>query len=817
MRIFFFFSTFLIGCLSFAQTGTVTGKITNKQNAPITHVKVSLKNTDYTSTTNEDGEYQLEGVSYGKYMLIFNHESFAPDSVQINIETHHKKVDHILTIPIITYGELEVIGNQNKRQNDIEAITRIPINPADQIQNTYVLDEMLFTMQDAQQVSDATRNISGISVFATHGGVRQSMSIRGFRGVPLLKNGILISKDTGGRGFASDFEGIESVQVIKGANSLNMGAATSYGNAGGMINLVTKNPRFVNQGKVSMRYASFNSYRPTFDIEGLIGKNNKAAFRIDGAYENARNYQNIKGVGKESFYINPSLAFRPDNKTNIILEMDYYNISQTFDPGTVNLDPQNERNELYELPQDQFLGFIGNNITQKLLTSSLRVKRNLLPKLYIRGTAIYSNYDSRGTSSALSAIDSINHVKVNEFQNTIYKRSIERSKEHSDKNFVAQIDLVGDHIQTGIVTHTFQAGFDFRTYNVEERKFNSMVIDTIDVLERVTNDLPKNLKDFSLLSTTLTTTVSTGISAQEIIDIADRVTIMGGVRLGTSRSSTPTAATTLTGFYLNPYAGLKVRLWKEISLFGNYTNTSDPQNAQFLDENNKPLGAETFQQFETGIKTSWFNKRLRASAVYYRTINNGMNMQAAIRNENTGVIELQNYYFKGGLAVYQGIEVDVIGQIGENWYLAVGFAKMEGVYKESTKFTNGSSVKNIPDYTANAYVNYSFNSKSVLKGLSMGVGFYYIGKMAHNDWTNAQTEYHGIVPGLEPWDQKAYYTLNANLGYDFVYSNNPILRGFNIRLNVNNITNSIGYQSYRLVTVNRITPLNYSVSLSYRF
>lgn len=142
---------------------------------------------------------------------------------------------------------------------------------------------------------------------------------------------------------------------------------------------------------------------------------------------------------------------------------------------------------------------------------------------------------------------------------------------------------------------------------------------------------------------------------------------------------------------------------------------------------------------------------------------------------------------------------------------------MEGVYKESTKFTNGSSVKNIPDYTANAYVNYSFNSKSVLKGLSMGVGFYYIGKMAHNDWTNAQTEYHGIVPGLEPWDQKAYYTLNANLGYDFVYSNNPILRGFNIRLNVNNITNSIGYQSYRLVTVNRITPLNYSVSLSYRF
>lgn len=666
-------------------------------------------------------------------------------------------------------------------------------------------------------MNQVTQNVSGVYTFATYGGIRESMSIRGLRGIPTLKNGILISKDIGGRGFATDMQGVESVQVIKGADAVNMGASTSYGNAGGLINLVTKTPHFINRGKVSTRVGTFNQVRPTFDIETTLERNKNAAIRLNGAYESTQTYQKISDIGGESFYINPSLAFRPDDKTDIILELDHYSNTRNFDPGTVNQSIDKSENLLFSLPRDKFLGFTTDKTVQKLTTAGARIKRYLSPDYYIRGAIMYSNYDTSGPSTKLNPLDSDPEQSINIDRNTIFSRTLERHKEHSDQNYVAQVDFVGDHIKTGVLTHTFQAGIDYRSYQVTQRKFNSIATDTIDITKPVENHISSltDLPDFELKENIVSKSNSFGFSAQEFLEIQDWAKIKAGLRIGTITSYTPNSNQVTHSSFVNPFIGLMLNVYKDINIFGNYTNTTDPSTAEFPDENGNPLGNETFNQFEVGVRSSWFDKRFRADVVYYRIDNDEMNVQQTQEDEN-GISQTLGYYFKGGHVRYQGLEVDLIGQLTHNLSLQAGFAKMEGKYISSNEFEIGSSPKNIPDYTAHAHINYSFD-QTAIKGASIGIGYYYIGKRPYNDWIQGNIEYHGITPGLKPWILKSYSQINAQLSYDLKYLNNPTWRNFDIRLIVNNIGNQIGYTAYRDKNINRIDPINAALIVGYKF
>lgn len=90
---------------------------------------------------------------------------------------------------------------------------------------------------------------------------------------------------------------MERVEVLKGANAM------LYGNtaAGGIINMVTKKPRFQTGGSFSLSGGSWNTYKPTFDVYGPISKD--VAFRLNGTYETAK--VSIMYLLKRSTLIHP--------------------------------------------------------------------------------------------------------------------------------------------------------------------------------------------------------------------------------------------------------------------------------------------------------------------------------------------------------------------------------------------------------------------------------------------------------------------------------------------------------------------------------
>src|SRR5690606_29266555 len=89
-------------------------------------------------------------------------------------------------------AEVEVFGVRDRQPEKLETITRLPLKPTDQIQSISVISEELITQQGALSIIEVTRNITGVYAFATYGNKRESLGGRGFRGLPVLKNGVRV-------------------------------------------------------------------------------------------------------------------------------------------------------------------------------------------------------------------------------------------------------------------------------------------------------------------------------------------------------------------------------------------------------------------------------------------------------------------------------------------------------------------------------------------------------------------------------------------------------------------------------------------------
>lgn len=797
----------LFAHLVWAQNGSsiIKGKVLLEDGTPIPYANVMLAGTTYGTTTNEAGLFEITPIPAGSYQLKVSLVGF--ESINKKVEV---KVNEALDIAFKlkpTANELnqvEVFGARNKQPEKLDAITRLPLKPSEQIQSVSVISEKLIEQQGALSVIEGVRNVPGVYTYATYGGVRESISSRGFRGIPTLKNGVRVLTDFRGMGFSTDMQGVESIQVLKGASAITMGAATDLGGPGGIVNVVTKTPKFENSGAVSLRVGSFNLIRPTFDVQHVLDKSNTLAFRLNGAYENGGKFRDH--MSNESFYINPSLEWRPTAKSTLTLEMDYFDEDQTIDAGTVNLSVGNKENQIYDLPKNRFLGFESDNASVKHSTYTARFKQDLTSNIYLRAAAFYSDYDSDAIKTGLTAARG---AGINVDQVNIYNRSIAHNQAREDKSSVFQLDLVGQKLKTGKLQHTFQVGTDYRYIDLYQPLYNSIAIDQVNVLDpaTVSNVLPEQVAPFEQTGQTQSFDHRFGITAQDVIQLTQWARVYGGVRYSSNKTRNDGVSSATSSFW-NPLAGVMFSVKEGLNIFGSYTNSTNPRSASVIDINGEPLGAERIDQLEAGIKSEWLNDRLRFNLTLFKINNKDMNLQAFELDQN-GIVQPTGYYIKGGNDERKGIEVELTGRVLPNLEVITGYSYIDAQYKEHTTFVPGSAPNNTPKHTLNAWANYTVNT-GVARGLGVGVGVYYLGERPYNDWTQDGVQYHAIDPNTAPWYNKAYTLTNAQLSYDFE-------KHWGIRVLFNNVFDTIGYDAYRSNFIDRIQPRNISGVISFKF
>ena len=773
------------------ELATINGKVLDDQDNPIPFASVYVGELQKGNAANENGEFTITNVPYGDWKIFASAVGFKTVSVEVNINS--AQINGV-TFQLEVDSELdavEVFGNRYSHPDKIEALTRLPLEPYEQIQSISIIGEKVIEDQGALTISQATKNVPGVYTFATYGNKRESMSSRGFRGIPILKNGVRVHSDFRGVGILTDMQGVDNIQVLKGSASITQGVATDLGSPGGVVNIVTKTPKYQFGGNASLRVGSFGQVRPTFDVYGPLDKKKNVAFRLNGALERADSYRSM--ISSERFYINPSLQWRIDDKTKVTLEMDHFNDARTPDVGTVNLG-ENNVNAIYDLPYNQYLGFENDRSITENTTYSLRFDRALSDKLTLKGAFYKSELDLNDKGSSLGGAIDIEGETIYNLRQRGYSNST-----RSDNNSVMQFDLIGDEVATGSIKHTFQVGFDYRTTDFSTRSESMSVVDTIDVFSANSHDLPSI--SFGNARVSSGKSKSIGFVAQDVISFTDWFKTFFGVRYSTTETISGEENNRSDAF--NPLGGIIVSPTKNINVFASYTNSAYPRTAARLGENGEELGNERYDQLEAGIKTNWLDNRLRFNLTLYKINNRNINLP--VYDETwTNII----YYQQGGNDQRQGVEVELTGRPLENLELIAGYAYIDADYKDHTSFVYNSAPLNTPEHTFNFYANYMFRGD--LDGLSVGAGAYYTGERPINDWSKGPVTHEGIVPNQKPFDVEAYTLVNFQAGYKFD-------EHWSVRFLMNNVFDEIGYNAYRTRFINQTDPRSYAGVLSYSF
>lgn len=784
--------------VSIAQTSTVKGRIVDEVNKPVPFATVEIVELNIATQTDNNGEFVFNNLKKGKQTLKASFIGYGNASKSVNIGTDAEVTNFTLKQIDNSLSNITVYGKSNKNVKKLQNLTRLPLGIQDQVQNISIVSDAIIEEQGALTVTEAARNVAGVTQFASYGGVKESMSIRGFRGTPVLKNGVALDSDFRTAAGIVDMQGVESIQVIKGSAAIGQGIGNGLGAAGGVINVVTKTPNFKNKREVGFRTGSYGQVRPTVDFEQILDKKETVSFRFNGAYERNDGWRSY--TGNDKFYLNPSITYKPDAKTTVTAELDYLESNAVPDLGTTNLGPDSV-NALYDMPHNKFLGYKDNYLKTNILTYTFRAERELTDKLSIRFSAVTANNRNDQEALGVSKNKALGYDYLN--------RSLSKSNT-KDENSVIQVDLVGKDFKTGVLKHTFQVGFDFRqttlTTNSYDTYFNGKklgrggFIDTINVLGDWSNDRPDNVT-FQNTGEDIVTTPTFGFMAQDYIQVGEYVRAMMGVRYSRLNGNTTENATVDRW---NPIFGLIITPVKNINVFGSYTTTTS------LRQSNNKLaeggfgGPQDTKQFEAGVKSSWFNEQLLFNVTYFNAKNT--NLLAQLYTE--AGVAVPNTYVKAGNLSRQGVEIDVTGKITNNLQVMMGYAYLDAQYKDSPVYAEGSAPMNAPKHTANGWINYQFDGS--LKGLTIGGGVYFVGARPVNEYSLTPDTAHGTMAGVKPFDMPDYTTFNAQVSYTY--------KGATLRVFANNMFDKLGYTSYyRGGYINEIAPRNFAAQLTYRF
>lgn len=769
---------------TFAQTGSIKGKVTDKSGEPIQFVNIIVKDAKQGTISNEDGEFLLKNIKTGETTLIMQFVGLKTLESKVNVKTGVvSEVNFSLEEGSNELSEVTVMGVQSANEKTV-SIGKIAIKPMDLPQAVATIDRTVLERQQVLRLSDALMNANGVYIMGSTGGYQEEIAGRGFAfgSSNTFKNGARYFNGT-----LPEMSSIEKVEIMKGSTAILFGNVA----AGGILNLVTKKPKFESGGSVSMRLGSYNFYKPTVDLYGSVLGSKKVAYRINGTYEKGNSFR--ENVNSERVYVNPSLLFKLSDKTEIILEGDYMKDRRTadFGVGAINY-------VITDLPRDKFIGVKWSYFDIKQQSANLTINHQLSNNWKISGTGAYRAYQSELFATTRPTTIAADGRLV---------RSIQRS-EVNEKYFMGQVDLTGQ-FKTGKIGHNVLIGSDVDSYNTKTTSFTAAVYDTINVFSSEIIDKRSDRPTLAVNTITTAPVNRVGVYAQDLVSISEKFKFLAGVRYSYQETKSSvltvrTNATTESSAYddaFSPRLGLVYQPNKKMAFFSSYSNSFTLNTG--VDIYGTALKPSLIDQVELGMKNELFNGLLSANVTVYQIKNSNLAQTALVdkdgkANSNANIREL------AGEVTSQGVEVDLKSKPFLGFSLLAGYSYNETKYTASNIYIVGSLLRYNPNHTANASIYYTF-SDTKLKGLNLGLTAMYFGERVAGRSTRltVANDAFKLIP------VNAYTQIDASIGYNF--------RKYSLRGKVSNILNEMSYNVHDDNSVNPIAPRMVSLTVAYKW
>ena len=742
-------------------------------------------------------------------------------AVAVNAQMNFEQISDTLRVQQIEDINMHKTGNPNTaRPISSKSNLSIMENP----QPISIVTHEIIEQQQAKQLSDVLQNVNGLYITSSRGNSQDSFGGRGFNfgNDNIFKNGARVNS-----GVFPEVSGLERVEVLKGANAM------LYGNtaAGGIINMITKKPRFNFGGSIGLNGGSWNSYKPTVDFYGPLS--DKIAFRLNGAYEYADSFRDV--VTSSKYYFNPSFLVNLGEKSQLIVEADYLKNDFTPDFGLGSITNKDLSYSLNDsVGRNVFFGTDWQYQNVQQASTNITFNHQFNTNWTFNAVASYQNY----TKDYFSA----ERIQWEFATPTATRLSWKRpfNKTYNEQNFGSgQININGE-INTGKINHKLLFGAD-ADYNQAD-SYAYTLGSTNNVLYL---DDPSTWGNVAMPTSTLNNrnrinTRRIGVYAQDFISLTKEIKVIAGLRwsyienmatintnfITNVKSITNNSATSDQA--LSPKLGIVYMANDNLSVFATYTNSFVPN----AGETSSQLGAlnttgtpaevlartqnlskegikpTTVDQYEIGVKKNLWNNTLAVNLSVYQIENNNTYQSYWYQNAAGAIVtpdsNLKEY---AGKVRSRGVELDITGNPTANLSIIGGVSYNNSVYFDTPEngYVEKQRLVRTPETTANASVFYKFTNH--VKGLKIGAGAYYMGNRlgGWNDSKSTDISRNGVSRAFAIKD---YVTVNASVGYEW--------DKFSIQGKVGNLFDTENYNVHENYSVNPITPRNYYVTVTYK-
>ncbi|MES2003580.1 MAG: TonB-dependent receptor [Bacteroidota bacterium] len=768
-----------------AQTGNIKGKIHTTDGKPAADVSVIIKEADRAVITGPDGSFVVRNLKAGNYSLYTSCTGLASLTRNISIATD-QTTELILSLQE-TARQLDEVIVQSRRTANDKAVTigKAPINAMDLPQAVTVINQAVLDNQQVQRLSDVMRNVNGIYLSSTRGSTQENFSARGYSlsANNLFKDGVRINSGT-----MPETSSLERVEILKGS------AAVLFGNVapGGIVNMVTKQPKFQSGGEIALRAGSFGLFKPMFDVYGPLSKN--IAFRMNGNYETANSYRDV--VHSKRYYANPSLLFKLGKKTELLVQGDYlyHEFTPDFGIGSIN------NTSIPNVPRSAFFGTPWQYAKTNQSSATATLKHTLTNSWQLNASVSYQYYNR----------DYYATERIQALANGDWYRPLNRAK-NIENYYTAQANLSGK-FKLGSTEHTLLAGLDADQYDAKAYSYNQpTVYDTINILNpqkyTARTDIPA-VKEIKLVTTP---TLRMGAYVQDLISVSAHLKILAGIRWSIQEAKAASTSDLLTGITsmgtiktdkaFSPRAGIVYQPTKNTSLFASYANSFSVNGG--TDVYGNALAPSIIDQYEAGVKNNLFSGMLMANLTVYKIINNNLAQTALFAAD--GVTPNNNTALKAltGQTTSDGLEIDLISHPAKGLDINLGYSYNYIRYTKTPdakgNFVEGERLQNSVGSTANTSIFYSYN------GWKFGTTVFYTGpRTAGFNNTKGQTQNYNRLFAVND-----FTTIDLSAGYSW--------RKLGLLAKISNLTNTLNYYTHENYSINPIPPTQLIATVTYRF
>ncbi|WP_243697343.1 TonB-dependent receptor [Flaviaesturariibacter aridisoli] len=785
----------------------ISGTVHTSDGQPAPYVSIQVRGTRYATSSDEAGFFSFRGLPAGHYTLVISMTGAQTIERTVNV-TRDSPASLDVTLPINEKQLTEVIVASGRTLNDrTPGIGKVAIAPMDLPQAVTVLPSALLRDQQVQRLSDAIRNVNGVYLTTTRGNVQESFAARGyaFGSQNLFKNGARINS-----GAMPEMGSVERVEVLKGSAAILFGQVAP----GGVVNLVTKQPKFHRGGEVSLRAGSYNLYKPAFDVFGPLSKS--VAYRVNGSFESADSYRET--VHSDRYYINPSFLFKLGKKTELLFESDYlkHDFTPDFGVGTIGAYGSVSGKTITPVGRGIFFGTPWQYNHTQQATAGLTLKQRLNDSWSLSSAVNYQFY-----KRDYMAVERVQADTAGNWARPLGRVLTE------EQYYTGQVNLTGK-VSTGSIEHTILAGIDADHYTTDAFTFTfngysaaAPIYDTINLLDPSKRAAATNLPEAQKLWKTHAPIDRFGIYAQDLLKLSDKFNVLAGIRASyvvtegidsvNVRNDQHKTGQARIDRAFSPRLGVVYKPTDRTSVFASYASTFVTNTGQDLEGNS--LKPSLVDQYEVGVKNELFGGRLSANVTLYRIVNNNLAQTAPYLKDGVTPNNNSNIKMLSGQTLSDGVEVDLAASPIEGLDLRAGWSYnyMRYTKNDTTQgaFKTGERLVNNPAHTANASAFYTFR-QGLLKGLKLGGTFVYLGDRSAG-WNTVVVKQPGRPFSWNDrlFDVAGYSTLDLSAGYNWKH--------FSLTGKLSNVTNTFNWNVHENYSVNPIAPRQFLATVAYKF